>query len=70
MPRTLQEVDMRGTRAILFGLAAVIAAWVLLSRVRIVFLVHANFWQLALLFLILTVGLFLVLDWLFHRRRR
>ena len=60
---------MRGTRAILFWLAAAIAAWVVLSRVRIVFLVRSSFWQLAVLFLLLTVVLFAALDWLFRRRR-
>lgn len=50
-------------------LAVVIAFWLIWSRLRFVVFVQASFWQIALLFLVFAVVLYLALDHLLNRSR-
>lgn len=50
------------TRRLLIALALVFAFLLIWRRVRIVFLVRVNFWQLALLFVILAVAIYVIFE--------
>lgn len=50
-------------------LAVLIAFWLIWSRLRFVVFVQATFWQIALLFLVFAVALYLALDHLLNRSR-
>ncbi len=50
-------------------LAVLIAFWLIWSKLRIVIWVQASFWQLLLLFAVLAVVLYLVIDHLLNRTR-
>jgi hypothetical protein len=60
----------RITRRLLWALAFVFAFVLIWRKVRIVVLVHANLWQLSLLFLGLAVGIYLVFELLLKRSNR
>ena len=50
------------TRRLLIALALVFAFVLIWRRVRIVFLVHVHFWQLALLFLGLAAAIYVIFE--------
>jgi hypothetical protein len=50
------------TKRLLIALAVVFAFLVIWRRVRIVFLVTVGFWQLALLFVILAVAIYVIFE--------
>ena len=50
------------TRRLLIALALVFAFLLIWRRVRIIFLVRVNFWQLALLFVILAVAIYVIFE--------
>jgi hypothetical protein len=50
------------TKRVLVALALVFAFLVIWRRVRVVFLVRVDFWQLALLFVILAVAIYVIFE--------
>jgi len=59
----------RRTRSLLFSIALVVALYLVWSKVRFVFFVPLQPWQLGVLLLIIAVVIFLLLDHLFNRSR-
>lgn len=55
--------------AVAVTLAALIAFWLIWSKLRIVVWVQASFWQILLLFAVLAVALYLGIDHLSNRTR-
>ncbi|MER2599484.1 MAG: hypothetical protein ABTQ73_08190 [Caldilineales bacterium] len=56
-------------RPLLVTVAVLIAFWLIWSKLRIVVWVHAEFWQILLLFGVLAVAIFLGLDHFFNRSK-
>jgi len=55
------------TKRLLWALALLFALVLIWRKVRIVFFVHVDLWQLALLFLILALAIYLVFESLLGR---
>jgi len=55
------------TKRLLWGLALLFALVLIWPKVRIVFFVHVDLWQLAVLFLILALAIYLVFESLLGR---
>lgn len=58
----------RGT-SLSITLAVLFAFWLIWSKLRIVIWVQASFWQILLLFAVLAVVLYLIIDHLLNRTR-
>jgi hypothetical protein len=56
-------------RSVVISLAALIAFWLIWEKLRIIVFVHAEFWQILLLFGVLAVVLYLGIDHLLNRSR-
>lgn len=59
----------RAGRPLLVTIAVLVAFWLIWSKLHIVVWVHAEFWQILLLFSVLAVAIFLGLDHFFNRSR-
>ena len=59
----------RVSRSLAVSLAVLIAFWLVWDRLRIIVWVHAEFWQILLVFGVLAVALYLGIDHLFNRSR-
>lgn len=56
-------------RPFILAIAVLIAFWLIWSRLNFVVWVSANFWQVLILFGVLALALFLVIDHLLNRSR-
>lgn len=56
-------------RPFVLAIAVLIAFWLIWSRLQFVVWVHANFWQILILFGVIALALFLAIDHLLNRSK-